>query len=722
MSTPSAEAIAVLGQRGEWRRTITFWLAVAAGTLVLAGLAHWQPLAWLAQYPPEWQPPIAVWINQAMDWFLQAFRPLFRALETLLRLPMTGLEWLLIAMPWVVVVGLVALLAHAARGWKLVVFVVLAMLYIAGSGYWNPTMRTLALVGVAVPLSVAVGFGLGVLGHRHPRFRAWLVPLLDIMQTVPTFAYLVPILVLFGFGPVVGMIASAIYAMPPMVRNVLLGLDQVPREQIEVGQISGSSGFQLFWWVKFPSALRSIMMGVNQTIMMALSMVIIAAVIGGSHDIGWIVLNAMQRAAAGPSLLSGMVIVLIAMIADRISLGFGARHGARHRHATWWRRFPRTLLAAALVVVVVPLAQWIPALASFPAPLELSQFARDINDAVDGFVRDQADRLELIKGAIQYYVLLPLRIGLPDTVNPMTWGIEMSRPVTIGFLTGVALLAALLWRLVGLSAVVALLFYAALYYFGAPALPWSVFTFFIVAMSWRVAGPRVAAFALGVCAFLVLSGVWERAMLTFAVISVAVVLAFPVGALLGLWAARNDVVSAILRPLNDTLQTLPPFVYLIPAVMLFQVGTFTALVAVVAYCIVPAIRYTELGLRQVDPEVVEAGRAMGTSRWQLLREVELPLARPTLLLGLNQTVMMALAMLVIAALVGTRGLGQYVYEGLTNADMGIGVIAGGGIALMAILTAQLLQAAAVKSHPRRPPAGLGVDTADRYGGAAPAHA
>lgn len=117
-----------------------------------------------------------------------------------------------------------------------------------------------------------------------------------------------------------------------------------------------------------------------------------------------------------------------------------------------------------------------------------------------------------------------------------------------------------------------------------------------------------------------------------------------------------------------------------------------------AYCIVPAIRYTELGLREVDAEVVEAGEAMGTSRWQRLWQVELPLARPTILLGLNQTVMMALAMLVIAALVGTRGLGQYVYEGLTNANMGIGVIAGGGIALMAILTAQLIQAASVRAR------------------------
>lgn len=679
-----------------------YWLAVAVAALTIAVIAQWPPLHWLAAYPADWQPPVAAWINQAMEWFVHTFRWLFRAIETGLRLPMTGMDWLLRTLPWVALVGLVALVAHASQGWKLSLFAVLAMLYVAASGYWDPTMKTLTLVMVAVPLSVAAGFGFGVLGHYSPRFRAWLMPTLDVMQTVPTFAYLIPILVLFGFGPVVGLIASAIYAMPPIVRNVILGLEQVPAEQLEVGRISGTSGGQQFWWIKFPSALRTIMMGVNQTIMMVLSMVIIAAVIGGSHDIGWIVLNAMQRASAGPSLLAGMVIVLIAMVTDRVSRGFSEPRSV-HRHlggVVWWRRFPHTLAAVALVVAAVPLANAWPVLAEFPATFELTRFGRDINDAVDGFIRDYSSQLSALKAGVQYYVLLPLRIGLANAVNPMTWGIEMSPAVTWSCAGAVAAGSILLWRAFGMTAVIAFLFYAVLYYFGAQAVPWSVVTLFIVAVAWRVAGPRPAAFAAAVCAFLLLAGVWDRAMLTFAVTSVAVGIAFPAGALLGLLAARSDAVSAALRPINDTLQTLPPFVYLIPVVMLFQVGTFTALIAVIAYCIVPAIRYTELGLRQVDPEVVEAARAMGTSRWQLLRDVELPLARPTILLGLNQTVMMALAMLVIAALVGTRGLGQYVYEGLTNADMGIGVIAGGGIALMAILCAQLIDAAARDRAPR----------------------
>lgn len=675
------------------RNQVWYWLSVAIAMAVLAVVSQCSALSWLADYPAEWQLPIANWINQGMDWFVQTFRWFFRLLESLLRLPMNGLGWLLHSLPWVALVGLVALIAHAASGWKLALFTVLAMLYVAVTGYWTPTMNTLTLVGVAVPLAVSAGFAVGVLGHYYPRFRAWLMHTLDVMQTVPTFAYLIPILVLFGFGPVVGLIASAIYAMPPMVRNVILGLDQVPREQIEVGQISGASRSQLFWWVKLPSSIRAIMMGVNQTIMMVLAMVIIAAVIGGSNDIGWIVLNAMRRASAGPSLLAGIVIVLIAMIADRISRGFSEpRTGSQHLETgSWWRRFPYTLAAIVLVALAVPLAMWLPALAEFPATFELRGFGRDINDAVNSFVRNYSTQLSMIKASIQYYVLLPLRIGLPGSVNPMTWGIEMSSTVLWGYALSVFAASVFFWRAFGLLAVIVLLFYAVIYYYGVST-PWIVVTLFLVALSWKVSGIRLAAFAVCMCAFLLLAGVWERAMLTFGIMSVAVAIAFPAGALLGLAAARSDWVSGIVRPINDTLQTMPPFVYLIPVVMLFQIGTFTALVAIIAYCIVPAIRYTELGLRNVDTEVVEAARSMGTSHWQLLRDVELPLARSTILLGLNQTIMMAFAMLVIAALVGTRGLGQYVYEGLTNADMGIGMIAGGGIALMAIFSSGLINA------------------------------
>ena len=161
---------------------------------------------------------------------------------------------------------------------------------------------------------------------------------------------------------------------------------------------------------------------------------------------------------------------------------------------------------------------------------------------------------------------------------------------------------------------------------------------------------------------------------------------------IGLWAASSDRVSAVVRPICDTLQTMPQFVFLIPALMFFKVGEFTALIAIVLYAVVPPIRYVEHGLRHVDRGVLEAVRQMGTTPWQRLWQVRLPLAMPVIALGVNQTIMAALAMLAIAALVGTRDLGQQVYVALGKADAGLGLVAGLAIAFIAIVSDRLIRA------------------------------
>jgi len=174
--------------------------------------------------------------------------------------------------------------------------------------------------------------------------------------------------------------------------------------------------------------------------------------------------------------------------------------------------------------------------------------------------------------------------------------------------------------------------------------------------------------------------------------ALAVMLCLLLGGALGIWAAHNDRVSGLLRPVNDALQTMPQFVFLIPALMLFKVGEFTALIAVMLYAIVPPIRYVEHGIRNVAPDVVEAVRQMGSTPSQLLWQVKLPLALPVVMLGLNQTIMAALSMLAIAAMVGTRDLGQQVYVALGKADAGMGLIAGLAIAFIAITSDRITQA------------------------------
>lgn len=181
-------------------------------------------------------------------------------------------------------------------------------------------------------------------------------------------------------------------------------------------------------------------------------------------------------------------------------------------------------------------------------------------------------------------------------------------------------------------------------------------------------------------------------MISVYLCGISVVIASAIGLPIGIWAARRERVHEIVQVVIDTLQTLPSFVYLIPVVMLFRVGDFSAMIAIVAYALVPAIRYTDHGIRQVPAPLIEAAQAFGCTRRQILWRVQLPIALPEIMLGINQTIMMALAMLVITALVGTRDLGQEVYIALTKADTGRGVVAGVCVAFIAIIADRLISA------------------------------
>jgi glycine betaine/proline transport system permease protein len=646
------------------------WLMTPSGTLTL---------------------PMNVWLDIGMGWFLEHFKWLFRALAWLLTGPMIGLQYFLHWLPWPVTIVLIGVFSHFLGGWKLALFTSLALLYMVIIGYWDESMNTVSLVGVALPLSLLLGLFLGILGYRFQLARRIIEPALDIMQTIPAFAYLIPLILLFGFGPVVALVASAIYATPPMVRNVMLGLGRVPSELVESGRMSGCNERQLLWWVQFPSALPTIMIGVNQTIMAALAMVIIAAIIGGFQDIGWEVLVTMRKAEFGESLLSGAVIVLLAMIFDRMSRT-AIKHSAppirgvrayRYRHLHLW-------MALAMVSVLIVVAQIVPHLQQYPDTWTFYP-AEPLNDAVNWFTATFFPVTDAIKKSVTFLLLLPMRIGLVNSVTPYFYGFSMSLEVKVGYLLLVALLAVIAGCYRSWRTAAAVILGGVLFYFGTTGIPWPIFLLVITVIAFQVGRWRIGLLALGGLCFIILGGLWERAMISVYLCGAAVLISFLFGALLGVWAAHNDRVSAFLRPINDTLQTIPPFVYLVPLIMVFLVGEFTALLAIIAYSIVPAIRYTEHGIRNVPHEVVEAATAMGCTKRQLLFYVKLPLALPEVTLGLNQTVMFGLAMLVITALVGTVGLGNLIYVALTKAQFGSGAIAGLGIALIAMITDRILQ-------------------------------
>jgi len=553
-------------------------------------------------------------------------------------------------------------------------------------------MNTLALVAISVPLAIFIGFVTGVAGYYFPRSERVLVTILDLLQTVPAFAYLIPIIMLFGFGPVVGLIASLIYAFPPMVRNTMLGLRSVPAEVIESGLMSGATQWQLFWQVQIPTSARQLLLGVNQTTMAALSMVIIASIIGGTADIGWEVISKVRKAEFGESLLAGIVIALMAMVMDRITAGLALKDRSEFDQAgSFAERHWYWLLAGALAIGFFAAAQVLPLLKNYPEALEFYP-AEVMNDALSSFVLSSRGVIETIKNFSFFFIMLPARIGLEQTISPYSWGYEFTTPRKLVYLALVSALVGWAWFKGRINLALTLTFFAILFFFGLTKLPWPGLLAMTTFMAWTVGGRSLAIGVFLSIGFILVTGIWPQAMLSVYLCGLAVAISFALGAALGIAGAQSDRVSAILRPINDTMQTMPLFVILIPFVMIFKIGEFTALLAIIAYAFVPAIRYTEHGLRNLPGDVIEAATCMGCTKWQLLWQVKLPLALPVIMLGLNQTILYGIAMLVIAALVGTNGLGQQVYIGLGDGDFGVGIIAGIGMAIIAMVADRLIQA------------------------------
>ncbi|MBE2278237.1 MAG: ABC transporter permease subunit [Rhodobacteraceae bacterium] len=657
------------------------WAAVIL--FALASVLAMPRVPWLADYPAAAELPVADWLNTAMTWVVANFRPVFQAITTLSTVPMGWVRDLLQWLPWSVFMLIMAATAFRAQGVGLALFTALGLIYTLLVGLWPQAMNSFALIFLSVPLAVLTGFLLGVWSFSSPRVERMLNPVLDVAQTVPAFAYLLPILLLFGFGPVVGLVASILFAFPPMVRNTVLGLREVPSTIIEVGQMSGATRGQLFWLVRFPAGLRQILIGVNQTTMASLSMVIIASMIGGTADIGWEVLSTMRKAEFGASLVAGAVIALMAMILDRITFGLAQSEGRTLGQRRFLRRHGFWAAVAAAALLLFLLCPVVPALGAWPHNWRID-LATPLDTAIGWFILTFKPLLEAIKNAALFFFVLPLKIGLDKAVSPFTWGFAL-QPWHAAVYSVLVLAGAFAASRRGQGALAAtILLFGLVLYVGIADMPWPATVAVLVWFGWQMGGMPLAAGTGLALAFLLITGSWDKAMLSIHLTTLGVLAAFLIGTTLGIVAARNDWFSRIMRPINDTLQTMPAFVLLIPIVMLFKIGDFTALLAIVLYACVPAFRYAEHGLRQVSTETVEAATSLGATPMQLLFQVRLPLALPNLMLGLNQTIMYGISMLVITALVGTNDLGQEVYIGLSAGNFGQGFIAGIGMAIIAI--------------------------------------
>ena len=629
-------------------------------------------------------------INNGIATFIIVAKPFLRVVAGSIDSAVRGLQTIFHAAPWFGIVALITIFAWRLKSWGLALLCGGSVLYMALSGHWLKSMNTLAMVGVSVPLALGFGFALGVLGSKSRRGHAVIMPVLDLMQTIPTFAYLAPLVVLFGFGPVPGVFASMIYAAPPITRNVILGLKQVPKSLHEVASMSGASSWQRFRHIELPHAKQQILVGVNQSVLASLSMVIIAAVIGGFDDIGREVLVATNKGSArfGQALGAGVVIVLLAIVIDRMTRAAAEqREQSIFKKTTFIKDIGLVLIAMVVGVLGV---DYFNALSEITAE-SLRSFEAGINAGLNAFITDFGVMLDAIKNNALVYVLLPLRIGLAKAVLPFTWGVSFPQSMQMLYLGVVVVLSGwmILRRRIGWGFII--LAFGLVVYRGFTFMPWAMMVAAITWLSFYFQGMRFALASLAMMLAITWTGHWQDAMYSVYLCTASVLVCMLIGCPLGILASKSKTVSNIMRPINDTLQSIPLYIFLIPAVALFQVNEFSAMVAIILYAIVPLIRYTEHGLRHVPEAVLDAATAQGCSRWQKLLFIELPIARPTILLGLNQTVLFALAMLIIAVLVGARGLAEQVNIGLRDANTGLGLTAGFSMAFIAIIADRILR-------------------------------
>ena len=548
-------------------------------------------------------------------------------------------EGLLAGLGWPGVIALAGGLGLIFGGWRLALLGAVGFAALGMLGLWTSGMATLAQMLAAVLIALLIGIPLGIVAGRSRRFASAISPVLDSMQIMPTMAYLGPMTLLFGIGVAPATIATLIYAIPPAIRITALGIRGVPQVTMEAAESQGSTRWQTLSKVQLPLARRTIGIGVNQTIMMALSMVVITALIG-APGLGVDVLRALQSVNVGAAFQAGVAIVILAIVLDRLTDRAGEWMDPRFRRAGETRRQRRITagVAAVIVVLAVLFARTLADPKVFPDTVFVD-FRGPVNEVVGWIKSNLVGATNAIKDAFSFGVLNPLQ----------------------GVLTKA---------------------------------PWLLVVGVVFAGAWSLSGRR-AAIVASLCLLLTAGlGLWEHGMQTLASVLVATALTLILGVAIGILSARNDPFRSAIRPLLDAAQTLPAFVYLIPAVALFSVGRFTAIVAAVIYAIPPVIRLVDVGIRSVSPSVMEAARSAGSTERQMLWKVQLPLSRRALLLAANQGIVMVLAMVVVGALVGAGALGFDVISGFTQReDFGKGLAAGVVIVLLGIMLDRITQGA-----------------------------
>jgi glycine betaine/proline transport system permease protein len=569
------------------------------------------------------------------------------------------------ALPWTFVAGGAMLLGHALKGRGLAVLAGLATGYIAVFGQWEPAMETLSLVLIAAPVSCLLGLIFGILAYRNRGVEASLMPLLNVAQTMPHFSYLVPVMVFFGVGDHAGAIATIIFATPPMIRLTLLGLKRVPSEVVDAGMMNGCDTYQIMFKVLIPTARRDILIGINQVIMQCLAMAVIASFIG-AKGLGFNLLLSLNQLRIGQALELGVCIVLIAVVLDKLSLAWANKQTDYFADRSFLQRHKYGVACIVLFVVTV----------AFSAGHQyIGEFKGDLFDGRGKFAFVGR---KLFGEGINYFYLIPHNEGITTEFfwqAGVDWILDNFSQGLQGF---------------NKTLIVDVLMPMKHAYLGMPV----VATFVLVmGLGYIIGGLRSALVVGGFLLFIALTEWWDNALITAYLTSFAVIVSVIIGITVGSLCAQSILTSRAILLVCDTFQTFPSFIYLIPVIMLFGVTDTSVLIAVIVYATIPATRYTVEGLRNVPQSLLDAGSMSGVNRIQRWLKIEMPMAFPHIMLGINQTVIFALFMVIIGAFIGgTNDLGQYIIGALSDKNgIGSGLMLGLCVASIGLAVDHLIR-------------------------------
>lgn len=575
-------------------------------------------------------------IRGTIDGFVQGIRNLIAVPAPNSIIPIIG---------WLGVVALVGFVVFATSQWKTALLAISLLLGCGALGMWQFTMDSIAMTLAAVLLSLAFGLPLGIWAGLSDRVLKIMTPFLDLAQILPTLVYMAPIALVFMIGAASATIATMVYAIPICIRITSHAIRNLNQSPIEASVSMGSTQKQTLTKVQMPMAKQMIVLGINQTVMAAVSFVVVAALIG-APGLGKPVLSALIIRNVGQGFVAGFAVVFLAILMDRSTSAAAKRQDSFiPPTAKDIKRKRITLISmAVLAVVSVLVSRTVLWAAVWPKGITIApQVERFTNDATAWVLSNLEIFTIGFKDFISYAILNPLESLLSQS-------------------------------------------------------PWYVTVAMIVWLALVIGGTRTAilSFVLAMC--IVVSGLWFEAMLTLTQTIVGTLLTMILGMGLGIWTGRNDRAERMMRPFLDAGQTLPAFVYLVPMLGLFGPTRFTAIATGIVYATPVVVKLVSEGIRAVPATLVEAATAAGSTTRQIITKVQLPAAKKTILLATNQGLIYVLAVVVIGGFVGAGGLGYLVIAGNSKPELqGKGLIAGAAILLLGVIFDRIMQAGARRS-------------------------